>query len=146
DLRKPIVFRRTQMTKRPEHISALRAIIKQAESLVELYRVGYTPEELEPASELLQGLEDTLGNTTTWLDGMVAKQEALAMSDDPVLTTADIDDKAVGIEQSLAKLVAKKIKKKVPVAEPSKADDEEEAGEAESQSTQEKSGPGHDEL
>ncbi|KAJ2885132.1 lumenal Hsp70 protein [Coemansia aciculifera] len=147
DLRKPIVFRRTQMAKRPEHISALRAIIKQAESLVELYRVGYTPEELEPASELLQGLEDTLGNTTKWLDDMVAKQEALAMSHDPVLTTTDIDDKAVGIERSLAKLVAKKIKKKVPVAEPSKADsEEEETSEPESQSTQDKSGPGHDEL
>ncbi|KAJ2810933.1 lumenal Hsp70 protein [Coemansia furcata] len=152
DLKKPIVFRRTQMAKRPEHISALRAIIKQAQSLVELYRVGYTSEELEPASELLQGLEDTLGNTTTWLDNMVAKQEALALSDDPVLTTTDIDDKAVGIERSLAKLVAKKIKKKapeVPVSEPSKADDaEEEEGDYEpkSQSTQDKSEPGHDEL
>ncbi|KAJ2747456.1 lumenal Hsp70 protein [Coemansia sp. BCRC 34301] len=153
-LKEPIVFRRTQMAKRPEHISALRAIIKQAGSLVDLYRAGYTPEELEPASELLQGLEDTLKDTTVWLDDMVAKQDALAMSDDPVLTTTAIDDKAVGIEKSLAKLVAQKITKKapevtIPVPEPSKEEDEKEVEDDEepkSQSTQGTSGPAHDEL
>ncbi|KAJ2698389.1 lumenal Hsp70 protein [Coemansia sp. IMI 209128] len=145
-LQKPIVFRRTQVAKRPEHISALRAIIKQAESLVELYRVGYTAEELEPASELLQGLEDTLRNTTVWLDDMVVKQEALAMSDEPVLTTTAIDDKAVGIERSLAKLVAKKVKKKVPEVTVSEPKAEATEADDEPQSSKDKGGAGHDEL
>ncbi|KAJ2006204.1 lumenal Hsp70 protein [Coemansia thaxteri] len=152
DLEKPIAFRKLQKSKRPEHTSALRAIIKQAVSLVELYRLGYTAEELEPAIDLLQGLEDTLSNTTAWLDSMVAKQEALAASDDPVLTTTDIDDKAVGIERSLGKLVAKKIKKKAPettAAEPQTTDivdDDEPEAPQNTLEDEKRDVPGHDEL
>ncbi|KAI8325666.1 actin-like ATPase domain-containing protein, partial [Martensiomyces pterosporus] len=114
ELEEPIVYRRRQDEKRPEHVVALRAIISQAENLTGIYRSEYTQEELEPAIKLLEDLEDILDATSSWLDTMVAKQDALAPSDDPALTTTDMDSKALAIERSLAKLVAKKIKKIVP--------------------------------
>ncbi|KAJ1951957.1 hypothetical protein GGI12_006363 [Dipsacomyces acuminosporus] len=110
---------------------------------------------------MLVDLEDTLDTTASWLDTMVAKQDALAQSDDPVLTTSDMDSKAVAIERSLAKLVAKKIKKIKPqttaaAAEgeqgETKSSNEQAAGDAqdkaskESKGTKESKENEHDEL
>ncbi|KAJ1894277.1 lumenal Hsp70 protein [Kickxella alabastrina] len=111
EIEKPIVHRRTQAAKRPDHISSLRAIVAQAEGLVAIYRREYTADEIAPAADVLRELEDTLDSTTSWLDEMTSKQDALAAHADPVLTTADMDSKAVAIELSLAKVVAKKIRK-----------------------------------
>ncbi|KAJ1931815.1 lumenal Hsp70 protein, partial [Kickxella alabastrina] len=111
EIEKPIVHRRTQAAKRPDHISSLRAIVAQAEGLVAIYRREYTADEIAPAADVLRELEDTLDSTTSWLDEMTSKQDALAAHVDPVLTTADMDSKAVAIELSLAKVVAKKIRK-----------------------------------
>ncbi|KAJ1949464.1 lumenal Hsp70 protein, partial [Linderina pennispora] len=111
DLEQPILLRLAQHKKRPEHISALRAIITQAENLTTVYRNEYTAQELEPVADLLEDLEDTLDSTASWLDQMVAKQEALHAHEDPVLTTDAMDAKALAIERSLARLIAKKVKK-----------------------------------
>lgn len=111
-LEKPIVYRQTESSKRSKNIEGLRSIIKQAKALVDLYRASYTEEELAPGIEQLQILEDTLKSGSSWLDDMVAKQDALASSDDPALTIAAMDAKAVEIERSLADLVSKEIKKK----------------------------------
>ncbi|KAJ2348005.1 lumenal Hsp70 protein, partial [Coemansia sp. RSA 2618] len=110
-LEEPIVFRRAQHAARPAHIGALRTTIEQAENFTALIRAQYTPAEVEPAVEALEALEDALDSTLTWLDAATAKQEALASSDDPVLTIEDIDSKAMAIERGLAKLIAVNIKK-----------------------------------
>ncbi|KAJ2890715.1 hypothetical protein GGI21_006082 [Coemansia aciculifera] len=69
------------------------------------------------------------------------------MSDDPVLTTTAIDNKAVGIEKSLAKLVAIKIKKKAIVTPTPEAEKEEETVPESQSASQDKSeAAGHDEL
>ncbi|ORX74162.1 actin-like ATPase domain-containing protein [Linderina pennispora] len=82
-----------------------------AENLTTVYRNEYTAQELEPVADLLEDLEDTLDSTASWLDQMVAKQEALHAHEDPVLTTDAMDAKALAIERSLARLIAKKVKK-----------------------------------
>ncbi|KAJ2882479.1 lumenal Hsp70 protein [Coemansia asiatica] len=110
ELEKPIVYRKTQMEKRLEHISSLRSIVKQAEGLIAIYRKERAEAEFEPVADILQELEDILDTTTSWIDTMAAEQEVLAPHADPVLTTNDMDEKAMAIERILAKLMEKKAK------------------------------------
>ncbi|KAJ2395344.1 lumenal Hsp70 protein [Coemansia sp. RSA 2603] len=114
DLEKPIVFRKLQASKRPEHIESLRSILSQAEGLITVFRKEHTEAELEPVANILQELEDVLEGTSSWIESMASKQDALEPNADPVLTTDDMDNKAVAIERILAKLVAKKVKKAKP--------------------------------
>ncbi|KAJ1721776.1 lumenal Hsp70 protein [Coemansia erecta] len=114
DLEKPIVFRKLQASKRPEHIESLRSILSQAEGLISVFRKEHTDAELEPVADILQELEDVLDGTSSWIESMASKQESLESHADPVLTTDDMDTKAVAIERILAKLVAKKVKKAKP--------------------------------
>ncbi|KAJ1813602.1 lumenal Hsp70 protein, partial [Coemansia sp. RSA 2598] len=110
ELEKPIAYRRAQIEKRLEHISSLRSIVQQAEGLISIYRKEHANVELGPVADVLQELEDILDTTTSWIDTMAAEQEVLAPHDDPVLTTDDMDKKAMAIERILAKLMEQKIK------------------------------------
>ncbi|KAJ1905269.1 lumenal Hsp70 protein [Coemansia sp. IMI 209127] len=116
DLEEPISYRRTQRAKRAEHVRSLKAIIAQAEGLVSMYRKEYSAEELGPVYENLQELEDTLDGAVQWLESKMTQQESLQAHEEPVLTTADMDSKAVAIERSLTTLVAQQVKRIVDSA------------------------------
>ncbi|KAJ2538232.1 lumenal Hsp70 protein [Coemansia sp. RSA 1853] len=120
-LEAPITFRKAQHAARPDRIDTLRTTIAQAENFTALIRAQYSSAEIDSAAEVLEALEDSLDSTLSWLDAMVIKQDALAPSDDPVLTVEDIDAKAQAIERGLAKLIAENIKKaqESAAAEPS---------------------------
>ncbi|KAJ2276476.1 lumenal Hsp70 protein, partial [Coemansia sp. RSA 370] len=159
-LEEPIAFRKAQHAARPDRIDILRTTIAQAENFTALIRAQYSSADIDSAAKVLEALEDSLDSTLSWLDAMVIKQDALAPSDDPVLTVKAIDTKAQAIERGLAKLIAENIKKaqESAAAEPSADEHVDSVKEDETVSNHEEpepsytesdSGPrdaGHDEL
>ncbi|PIA15835.1 actin-like ATPase domain-containing protein [Coemansia reversa NRRL 1564] len=107
DLEAPIVYRKAQLAERPSHIATLQAAIVQAENFTALVRSQHASPDTDDFIALpLETLEDVVDSTVTWLGSMVAQQDALTPSDDPVLTLAEIDAKALAITQGLARLIA----------------------------------------
>ncbi|KAJ2613333.1 lumenal Hsp70 protein [Coemansia sp. RSA 1365] len=112
ELEAPIVYRKTQLAERSSHIAALQAAIVQAENFTALVRSQHESPTTDDFIALpLEALDDVLDSAVTWLQSMVAQQDALTPSDDPVLTLADIDAKALAITQGLARLIAANTKK-----------------------------------
>ncbi|KAI9500217.1 Hsp70 protein-domain-containing protein [Coemansia spiralis] len=154
ELESPISYRKTQNSKRTEHIESLKSILSHGEGLVAMYHKEYTLEELEPIITYLQGLEDILDSTSQWLDAMVTQQGTLSLHEDPILTTTDMDSKALEIERALATLVAQNIQRiqDVKATESAQAQDnqsstvDEEPAPQESASTDKRDGADHDEL
>ncbi|KAJ2084108.1 lumenal Hsp70 protein [Coemansia sp. RSA 988] len=129
DLETPIVYRKTQLAERPRHVSALQTAIKQAENFTALVRSEHALLAADdPVALAIEALEDILDTTATWLDSLVAQQDALAPSDDPVLTLADVDAKTLAVTQKLARLIAVNAQKAAS-AETSEADAGNSAGE-----------------
>ncbi|KAJ2698853.1 lumenal Hsp70 protein [Coemansia sp. IMI 203386] len=121
ELEKPIIFRKIQMEKRLEHISSLRSVVTQAEGLISVFRSEHAQVALGPLGDVLKELEAILDTTTSWIDTMESEQQALAPHDDPVLTTKEMDEKAMAIERILAKLMDKKAKAMAAESDKSKS-------------------------
>ncbi|KAJ2799702.1 lumenal Hsp70 protein [Coemansia guatemalensis] len=129
ELEAPIVYRKSQLAERPSRVAALQAAITQAENFTALIRSEHTsPPADDAVVRALEALEDIIDSTVSWLDSLVAQQDALAPSDDPVLTLADVDAKALAITQKLARLIAANAQKAAS-AETSEADADSSAAE-----------------
>ncbi|KAJ2453658.1 lumenal Hsp70 protein [Coemansia sp. RSA 2336] len=100
-----ITMRLHEQSERPGRLQALRSVIAQAENFTA------SSEQFSAAlGPALEKLKDTLDSTVTWLESIVARQDALSPADDPVLLVADIDARAQAVEYDLAKLIAESIK------------------------------------
>ncbi|KAJ1673729.1 lumenal Hsp70 protein [Spiromyces aspiralis] len=104
-------YRKTQFERREEVAEALDMHLVTTRKLVDSYRVDYTGEELEPVKGALGDLEEALSEAEAWFEKKKAEQTALALTDDPVLTTEDMEARDKQVQRLLARVLTKKVKK-----------------------------------
>ncbi|KAJ2778695.1 lumenal Hsp70 protein [Coemansia javaensis] len=111
----PIAHRRAQHAKRAASVAELEKTITQATAFLAAAREAAPeaapdqPPPLDPA--LLDSMAATVAAVEAWLADASARQAALGPADDPVLLAADADAKAAEIRDSLAKVIADKVKR-----------------------------------
>ncbi|RUS22279.1 hypothetical protein BC937DRAFT_89854 [Endogone sp. FLAS-F59071] len=126
-LQKPIDFRRSENTKRPEAIKALRASISAGRTFLEVIRQNTTDEDRYHTDEELDRLEQLCDDTEDWLAARLREQEALKSYTDPILTSVDIEARQKAVDRETMVLLMRKPPKK----EKKKAEKKEEKAEEE---------------
>ncbi|CAG8529838.1 6183_t:CDS:10 [Diversispora eburnea] len=107
-IEQPIIFRRDELSRRPEAIFSIQSLIKSVRAFANRIITNLTAEN-NPITELeLNRLMDTCFRVEEWLEDKLYEQERIPPHVDPVLVSSDIQKKAKEIQRELSILEAKK--------------------------------------
>ncbi|RHZ78735.1 hypothetical protein Glove_156g20 [Diversispora epigaea] len=107
-MEQPIIFRRDELSRRPEAIFSIQSFIKSTRDYANQIIVNLTAEN-NPITELeLNKLIDICYRVEEWLEDKLYEQERIPPHIDPVLISSDIQKKANEIQRELLILEAKK--------------------------------------
>ncbi|KAI9282196.1 heat shock protein 70 family [Sporodiniella umbellata] len=119
----PIQHRFKEYKERPKNIELIASIVESVKEFANNIR-GQAEDVRYHTEEELEALSSTSKAVEEWIDEQITKQKAILDTDEPILLTSKVLEKAKHLKSELLKLVSKK-KPKVVKKEPTPPQEEE---------------------